>query len=73
MALTIPLTVLAAFLLARELFPRLRSLSLACALLVGQHPVLVDHGASVSPDALAKALAACGLWLLVRFVSGRSH
>jgi 4-amino-4-deoxy-L-arabinose transferase-like glycosyltransferase len=62
-------TVLAGYLLARELFPRDRMVALGAACLTAFNPMFLFVTASVNNDALVIALSAVCLWLMVRYLT----
>lgn len=65
-ALWLPITVLATWLLAGELFGRRRLLQLAAAAVPALLPMLAFISGSVSPDGMLYALWTLALWLGVR-------
>ena len=64
-------TVLAAWLLAREVFPEDRVLAVSTACLTGFNAMFLFITASVNNDALANMVCAVSLWLMVKYVAGR--
>lgn len=67
-ALWIPVTVLATWLLAGEVFGRSRPLQMAAASVPALLPMFTFIGSSVSPDGMMYALWTLALWLGVRCV-----
>ena len=62
-------TVIAAWLLAREVFPQDRVLAASAACLTGLNAMFLFITASVNNDALVNMICALCLWLLVKYVA----
>jgi hypothetical protein len=68
--LSLPVAVLATWLLAAHLVAGNRTVLLCAPLFVALHPVFVKYSAGVTPDAWANAAAMFAVWLTVRIADG---
>ncbi|MPZ17091.1 MAG: hypothetical protein GEV06_04125 [Luteitalea sp.] len=71
--LSLPVAVLATWLLASRLAPGNRTVLLCAPLFVALHPVFVKYSAAVTPDAWANAAAMFAVWLAVRIADGTAR
>lgn len=66
------ITVLATYLIAREVFPRSRWIPLGAAAINGFIPQFIFNNGAISNDPLVTALSSLSLWQMVRIVRGTS-
>jgi hypothetical protein len=72
-ALSLPVLVGSAWVLARTVWPARLDVAILAGLLVAVHPVLVKYGSGITPDAWANALAGVAFVAGARVLVGRAR